>query len=130
MEHWVEAYLNNKYSKENDCLYWFRKIQLEVFGRVIPEEFGVPENGNALMYAAKTISRLDPGKYGWSFTKEYKDGNAVFLSQRTTGHHIGIIALIAGEIFVVHALEDCHIVLSSLINLKQNFWKITEMATC
>ncbi len=69
-------------------------------------------------------------KCGWHKTDRLADGNAVYLSQRTRSHHLGVVAVADGQAYIVHAVEGGGVVCSSHAELVQNGWRITEIYTC
>ena len=124
---WIDKYLGKRWTQEKDCGYWFRKIQKEQFGRDVPEIYNtVNKSQKILTKSMRTMQyvKRKHNKLGWSETKNPKDGDAVFLATRKYIHHIGIVVFINNRLKVLHAMDQCGIVISSKANLKQNFMRI------
>lgn len=120
MTHWVERYLGQPFSPDRDCFFYFRLIQKEVFQR---DCLSLPINhDNLTLSAAKAMSKGQYDRY--IETNSPREGDAVFLSQRTRPHHIGTMAVVGGISYVVHALDHVGVVLSDLTSLHLNGWKV------
>lgn len=102
-----------------DCFHWFRVIQDEVFGRVFPM---LP--GDHRVFNAARLMARGPDMLGGVRTVAPVDGDAVFLSQRTRAHHIGVHVYLDGRPQVIHAVEGSGVILSDHISLLQNGWRI------
>jgi hypothetical protein len=100
---WVEKYIGKKWTQEQNCGYWFRLIQKEEFNRNIP-----------------VICNT---------TNDPISGDAALLAMRTNIHHIGIVVFIDNELQILHAVETCGVILSTLSNLNQNQFNIREYYT-
>ena len=72
-----------------------------------------------MRYAKKNHKEL-----GWNEIDNPTDGDAVFLATRRHVHHIGIVVFIDNRLCILHAMNQCGIVVSSKTNLKQNFMRL------
>lgn len=127
MSHWSATYLHLPWTDETCCGHYFILIQKEVFGRNIKGLGGI---SGALPAARIMAAILAEGEgYGYKKTEVPHDGDAVFLSQRNRPHHIGTVAMINGIFHVVHALENCGVIVSDHMDLNFNFWKIAGFWT-
>jgi ribosomal protein L39E len=129
---WVEKYIGKKWTQEQNCGYWFRLIQKEEFNRNIPVICNTPNTPNRfllntvrLMKQVKTNSSC----FGWQITNDPISGDAALLAMRTNIHHIGIVVFIDNELQILHAVETCGVILSTLSNLNQNQFNIREYYT-
>ena len=121
---WVEKYIGKKWTDEHDCGYWFREIQKNEFGRIVPV---VCVNHALPLDRAKAFKNKIPKE--WRKTENPKDGDAVFLAQRLRPHHIGVVVFINGSLHVLHALTGANMVLSDKMSLKINGWKMESFWT-
>lgn len=129
---WIDKYLGKRWTQEQDCGYWFRKIQKEQFGRDVPVICNVPNESRRFMVQAMRLLKdveENPGKIGWKKTDNPIDGDAAFLAVRAHIHHIGIVVFIDDCLYILHALEQCGVVVSSKSNLKQNLMRIEGFFT-
>ena len=123
---WIDKYLGKRWTQEQDCGYWFRRIQKEQFGRDVPAICNVPnESRRFMVQAMRLIKKIKdkPEKFGWHETSNPKDGDAVLLAERAHEHHIGIIVFIENRLHVLHAMEQCGVMITSKTSLKQNFYR-------
>lgn len=121
---WVEKYIGKKWTDENDCGYWFREIQKNEFGRDVPV---ICVNHALLLDRAKAFKNKVPKE--WLKTDTPKDGDAVFLMQRSRPHHIGVVVFVNDSLHVLHALTGANMVLSDKMSLKINGWKMESFWT-
>lgn len=120
---WAEQYIGEQWTVQKDCFYWFRKIQKEVFGRELAHIKGTTVRKRMVASMLTTdICKVA----GWHEVTTPKDGDGVLLRTRVRPHHIGVVTVINGEIFVVHAVEGSGVLCSSLPNLFLNRWEIVK----
>ena len=122
---WAMEYIGKPYSTEQDCYYWFRKIQSEQFGREVP---------HLKVGGARVAVRLMRGEFcdsvGWEKTDAPKDGDAVFMSQAERRNtHIGVAFHHKGKLMVIHALAGMGVVVSDVQGLRMNNLKISSYWT-
>lgn len=98
---WLSGYIGQKWTHEKDCWFWFRKIQLEVFGRSV-----------------------DPVMNDWAEIYLPENGDGVLLSRGSNPDHIGMVIFINDRFHVLHALEGAGVILTDRQSLKMNGWKI------
>lgn len=125
---WIDKYLGKRWTQEQDCGYWFRKIQKEQFGRDVPVICNIPnESAHGFLRQAMRLMRKvekEAEEMGWSQTDNPKNGDAALLATRVKIHHIGLIVFIDGCLNVIHAPEGGSVMLSNKPNLKQNCLRI------
>lgn len=124
---WIDKYLGKRWTKEQDCGYWFRRIQKEQFNRDVPVICRIPaEPYKFLMQSIQLMESIKktPEKFGWTQTNTPVTGDAALLAIRTKPHHIGIVIFIDSRLHILHAMETCGIVKSSLSTLRLNLYKI------
>lgn len=124
---WVNKYLGKRWTQEQDCGYWFRRIQKEQFKRDVPLICNVPnESRRFMVQATRLVQKIknEPEKFGWSKTLNPKDGDAALLAERAHEHHIGVVVFIDNQLYIVHAMEQCGVMISSMITLKRNLYRV------
>lgn len=129
---WIDKYLGKRWTQEQDCGYWFRRIQKEQFNRDIPAICNAPNESRRFMVQAMRLLRdveENSGKLGWGKTDSPVEGDAALLAMRAHIHHIGIVVFMDDQLHVLHALEQCGVMISSKTNLKLNFLQIKGFFT-
>lgn len=129
---WVNKYIGKKWTQEQDCGYWFRKIQKEQFERNIPVICNTPNKPLRFMVQATKLLKefkKDPSSVGWRKTINPIEGDAVLLATRIHIHHIGIVFFIENKLHILHAVEHCGIIVSNKRNLKSNLMAIKGFFT-
>lgn len=127
MIHWSAKYTRLPWTDNTCCGYYFARIQAEVFGRTLDPELVGKISGafSAARVMAACLADLSvAARYGYRPTDAPVDGDACFLTQRSTPHHIGTVAVIDGRFAVAHALEGVGMVVSDLLALRVNGWRI------
>lgn len=125
--HWAVQYIGKRWTPEDDCLYWFRRISRERFGRDVPEHF--IDHRHLVRSAARTMQEDIERIFGYHETDTPREGDAVFLSQRLRPHHLGLYLVVDGKPHVLHALEGSGVICSDLFDLRANGWTIREYYT-
>lgn len=120
--HWAGRYKGERWTQEHDCLYWFRRWTRELFGRDIGG--GLPDHSRLLTSAAKMMAGDIRREFGYVQTDCPAEGDAVFLSQRSRPHHIGMVIFVDGAFRVLHALEGAGVIISDRLDLRSNGWNI------
>lgn len=114
MRHWAEQYVGLPYA-DFDCAALCVKVMHEVFDREIlfPDER--PDSIRAI---SKTI---DHGKADYGvLTDNPVEGDAVLMYGRGRINHIGIVCIINGQMFILHAMRNAgHTVLHPVHALKE-----------
>lgn len=125
MAHWSAEYIGKKWTLDDNCYSWFRTIQLKRFGREVPFLPICNESREGWgSFADRLINEGFPEKAGWRKSSLPVEGDAVFMSQGSVSHHIGIFILIGSTKYIIHCLENAGVVLSTFQNLRTNGWKI------
>lgn len=124
---WVNRYIGKRWTQEQDCGYWFRRIQKEQFDRIIPEICNVPSSKNKFcrqaMHIMEKIKR-EIETLNWKKTDQPIEGDAVMLALRSHIHHIGIVIFLNNQLHILHALEQCGVIVSSKTNIQMNGLRI------
>lgn len=126
---WVEKYIGKRWTQEQDCGYWFRLIQKEEFDRDVPAICNTPNTPNRfLLNAARLMKQIETNSesLGWHVTKNPAEGDAALLAMRVNIHHIGIVVFIDDKLQILHAVEGCGVILSTLSMLNQNNFSVRE----
>lgn len=125
MNHWTSEYVGKKWTETEDCYFWFRKIQAERFGRQVPVLPICHESKSKwLSSTARIMNGEIPGQIGWIHTERPVEGDAIFLTQGSMAHHIGILVFVGATKYVLHCLENAGVLLSTFQNIRINGWKI------
>lgn len=125
--HWSDAYRQARYSPMTDCFYWFRRIQKEQFGRQVRDVSG--EERRSMLTVARIMAGNILELFGWVETDEPQEGDAVFMSEASSGHHIGVAFFLGGKLHVLHVSESHGATVSDRLHLISNGWKITGFFT-
>ena len=129
MEHWSEKYIGRPWTQEQDCFYFLKEVQEKEFGRDVLVDisyFQMAKNPTASIVRLLSNER-PPDAEHWQEVDEAKDGDVVFLTQRTVAHHVGIAAFVDSRMEILHSLEGLGVVRSSLLSLRTNSWKIARI---
>jgi len=128
MEHWSLKYREAKWTDQTDCLHWFRKISEEQFGRTVPECNAI-DYQHHLRSTIKVMRGNIAEMFGYEETNTPSEGDAVFLSQGKLEHHIGMVIFLRKKLYVLHVLDGAGMVVSDLMDLAMNGWKILSYWT-
>lgn len=120
--HWAGEYIGRKWRHDQDCLYWYRRIKKEQFGRDVA--LCDVDHDRLLRSASRIMTGDVNNQFGYRQTASPIEGDAVFLSQRNQPHHIGMLVVVDGKNQVLHALESAGVVLSDMDDLAMNSWTI------
>ncbi|MCA1944964.1 MAG: hypothetical protein LDL30_06725 [Desulfovibrio sp.] len=122
--HWSRQYLGRPWTTEQDCLWWFRFWSREHFGRDVPDTL---VDHSRLVQSAARIMDDRPGvaaHFGYHPTDTPQEGDAVFLSQRRTPHHIGMWVLPGGEPHILQAVEQAGVICPDLLTCSVHGWQL------
>lgn len=112
---WVLPYLNQRWTEQTDCYYWFARIQCDVFGRDVPL-VARPAYRHQWQAAASDASA-------------WRDGDAVIMCSAARDvrlTHIGVWHTADGG-GVVHAQTGGTVCFDTLASLAQQQWAIREV---
>ncbi|MYF99262.1 hypothetical protein F4212_09035 [Candidatus Poribacteria bacterium] len=104
--HWSDKWLGTTFRPgEYDCLDFVQEVMATDFGR----ELKIParHRGENVRIMARDIAALG-GIAADPIQSSPVDGDGVLLKPRGTripGYHVGVVAIISGEIFVMHCVE-------------------------
>lgn len=104
MSHWCETYIGKPYIKgEFDCARLVCDVRKEVFGLPVPAEAD-PERADSVY---KRFNQMTDGvaEYGCR-VDEPVEGDAVLMMCRGRPSHIGVLCILNGEKYVLHAMEN------------------------
>ena len=120
--HWALQYIGKPWSDSKDCFYWFRYWSKVHFG-VEMQDHQVSHK-NLAYHAARIMAGDIHAAIGYVPTEEPKEGDAVFLSQRTRPHHIGMVIYPGTKRRILHAVEGVGVIASDDLDLALNGWTI------
>ncbi len=120
--HWAIKYIGGKWRRDQDCLYWYRKIKFEQFGREV--KLCRYDHKNLVRSAAAIMAGDIESRFGYRETTTPVDGDAVFLTQRNQPHHIGMFVVVGGKDNILHAVEGSGVICSDMTDLINNGWTI------
>lgn len=113
MNHWINNYIGCHWTDEHDCFWWFRLIQKSQFGRdVLP---------------CLTLSERLREFRCWNAVtgSNYKEGDAVWMTQQNEPHHIGVWSGLG----VLHAVQGQGVIHDTIPQLTMQGWKIKRVDT-
>lgn len=126
--HWAAAYVGLPYQlgaqgpEAFDCWSFFRKVQLEHYGRAIPA-FPTPPSWREIAQAFPAWST----DQGWRETATPRDGDAVCMARMKAPTHIGI--WLSDVRAVLHCAEGSGSVLFDARHLAMGAWRIRGYLT-
>ena len=121
MTHWASKYTGQKWTEDHDCYYWFCRILAEQFGTVISHRD--IDHHHLVACATRILTGDIEENFGYRKTDTPKEGDAVFLTQRKHPHHIGVV-IKSGGLQIIHALQGSGVIVSDLMDLRVNGWRI------
>lgn len=122
MTHWAAQYIGQAWSRERDCLGWFRIWTREQYKHELA--LCDIDHESLILSASRVMTSNITELFGYVRTSHPQEGDAVFLSQRCRPHHIGMVVMPGQGLHVLHALEDVGVVLSDQLDLMANGWKL------
>lgn len=122
MMHWAFDYIGQPWvAGDHDCWGFFRRVQLERFGRVVPP-FDV-DAFNRLACARAVVS--NPERANWVPVARPQEGDAVLLAHARHPSHVGLW-VDADHGGVLHCVQGAGVVFQSLKSLKAMGWNHLE----
>lgn len=102
IQHWSDTYLGLPYIMgEFDCANLAANVQREIYGR----EIALPRDRAHNLFDIS--AQIDDLKSDYAErTESPQDGDAVLMIGRGRLNHIGVVALINGECWVLHAMRN------------------------
>lgn len=106
MNHWTTKYIGKPYNERtNNCAHLVIEVENQTFGKQV--DIVVPDDTNTFDEAIETQRCLLAEKIN-----NPEEGDAVLLISKQRPSHIGVYAVINGEPYVLHSLENrgvcCH----------------------
>ena len=121
MSHWSDSYVGLAYQPETgDCAALAERVAREVFGKVV----GLPTS-HATTYReqAKQILELQDS-YATKIDAPVDGCPALFIG-RGRLCHIGVVCLIANEVFILHADQSAgYVIRQRLRDMTRIHWKL------
>jgi hypothetical protein len=115
--HWAVKYLDQQWSQRTDCWWFFRKVQMEQYGRIIPE---IDVDSLHLPTVIRTI-RDHEERTRWAEVRTPMDGDGVLLGRSARLSHVGIFVAVDGG-KVLHCDQKAGTLLQDLPSLRLNGW--------
>lgn len=102
-----------------DCYGLARQLQADLFERPMPA-FEMP--GQAGRTAIAAAIAVHPERQRWREIEAPVDGALITMARNTVGYHIGTWLAEDGGI-IVHAIEDCGVVVDTFPSLEAIGWR-------
>jgi hypothetical protein len=116
--HWAFHYIGTPWvAGSHDCWAFFRRVQLEQFGRMIPPFDMTEFNSLACARAVAT----NPERGNWRPVDKPAEGDAVLLAHAHHPSHVGLWVDVDGG-GVLHCLRGDGVVFQKVKNLKSSGW--------
>lgn len=109
--HWSDQYIGQRYvAGQHDCAVFAARVQADQFGRavVLPVDHGDTPFGSSSLIAKHLGEYLTP-------TQNPVDGDIVMALSAGRLWHIGVLAVIDGERWMVHASAQAGMVIGTRI---------------
>lgn len=122
MMHWAFKYIGMPWVRgENDCWAFFRLVQQEQFGRLIPQFDMERYNRSACIAAVEH----NPERNNWRLVEKPQEGDAVLLAHARHPSHVGVWVDVDGG-GVLHCVGGSGVVFQTVKSLKSGGWGHVE----
>ena len=117
--HWSANYLGVPWvAGESDCWAFFRQVQAERFGRLVP---AVPDYAGDIRQAAHLLSHHDE-RQRWQPTETPREGDGALMGKGRRPTHVGLYVSV-GAGAILHC-DSSGSVLESVSSLRLNGWNL------
>lgn len=117
--HWAYSYIGQEWvAGVNDCWAFFRQVQLEQFGRVVP---AVDVDAMSRLACTRALEGHDERSH-WQPVSMPQEGDAVLLGKGRHPSHIGLWAASG----VLHCIEHAGVIHQPLHALPLAGWNTIE----
>lgn len=103
---WINCYVGGRWTESNDCFWWFRKIQKDIFNRAVSP--------------CLTLAEKREEYKQWLPVDKPIEGDSVWMTQCGEAHHIGIWT---GQ-GVLHAVEGQGVIHETRAQIELMGWTI------
>jgi hypothetical protein len=117
VSHWASTYVGFPWTLDCDCWGFFRKVQLEQFGRQVPV---IDADALSLLSRALTFAH-HPERQRWLEVDCPEEGDAVLLGVGRHPAHIGVWVGVNGG-SVLHSAEGHGVVIEAPARLRMRGW--------
>lgn len=116
--HWAFDYIGQPWVRhEHDCWQFFRRVQLERFGRALPE---IPME-TYRRGACQALLECHAERAQWRPVDRPQEGDAVLLSHARHPSHVGLWVDVDGG-GVLHCVGGSGVVFQTVKSLKATSW--------
>ena len=116
--HWAFDYIGMPWTRDgNDCWQFFRRVQAERFGRVIP---AFDMASHRAVVCARAVAE-NPERANWRPVDRPQEGDAVLMAHASHPSHIGLWIDVDGG-GVLHCLNGPGVVFQKPAQLKAASW--------
>ncbi len=116
--HWAFDYIGTPWTRDgNDCWQFFRRVQAERFGRVIP---AFDMASHRAVVCARAVAE-NPERANWRPVDRPQEGDAVLMAHASPATHIGLWIDVDGG-GVLHCLNGPGVVFQKPAQLKAARW--------
>lgn len=118
MNHWAADYIGLPWVRhEHDCWQFFRKVQHERFGRVVPE---IPME-TYRRGACVALLEQHQERANWQLVEKPEEGDAVLLAHARHPSHIGLWVDVDGG-GVLHCVGGIGVCFQTVKSMKAGGW--------
>lgn len=116
--HWAFDYIGMPWTRDgNDCWQFFRRVQAERFGRVIP---AFDMASHRAVVCARAVAE-NPERANWQPVDRPQEGDAVLMAHASHPSHIGLWIDVDGG-GVLHCINGPGVVFQKPAQLKAASW--------
>ncbi len=116
--HWAFDYIGTPWTRDgNDCWQFFRRVQAERFGRVIP---AFDMASHRAVVCARAVAE-NPERANWQPVDRPQEGDAVLMAHASHPSHIGLWIDVDGG-GVLHCSNGPGVVFQKPAQLKASSW--------
>lgn len=116
--HWAFDYIGQPWvAGTHDCWGFFRRVQAERFGRVLP---AIEPDSYRSLHCARAFAG-NPERDHWQPTATPAEGDAVLLAHARHPSHVGLWIEVDGG-GVLHCLQRAGVVFQTVKSLKAQGW--------
>ena len=115
--HWTDQYRNYVWSQAQDCWWFFRKVQMEQYGRHVPE---IDVDSLDLRTVMRAV-RDHEERNRWNEVNVPMDGDGVLIGKSSRLSHVGVFVAVDGG-RVLHCDQKAGVLLQDATSLRLNGW--------
>jgi NlpC/P60 family len=119
--HWATRYIGEPWVPHyHDCWGFFRRVQMEQFGRDLPE---IDVDACAPLVCRRAFASHDE-RQRWVQVGHPQEGDAVLMGKNARPAHVGVAVHVDAGAMVLHCVEGAGVVLQTKPSLHNSGWRI------